>query len=97
MMDATQGGLLNSIQHLLSDIFIPALKTMNYAWGELSGPQKGANVKQDFLASLEGFVNVLSGAQQSLMEKVGLPVSVVECELCRAQTLLMGYLKEKRG
>ncbi|XP_078247829.1 dynein axonemal heavy chain 5 isoform X3 [Pogona vitticeps] len=83
MMDASQGGLLNSIQHLLSDIFIPALKTMNYAWGELSGPQKGTNVKQDFIASLEGFVNVLSGAQQSLMEKVTLK----ECETYDLKTL----------
>ncbi|XP_061445335.1 dynein axonemal heavy chain 5 isoform X5 [Rhineura floridana] len=71
-MDTAHGGLLNSVQHLLSDIFIPALKTMNYGWGELSVPQKGANVKQDFIASLEGFVSVLSGAQQSLMEKVNL-------------------------
>lgn len=72
MLDAAQDGLLNSIQHLLSDIFIPALKTMNSGWGEMSGPQKGANIKQDFISSLEGFVSVLSGAQQSLMEKVGL-------------------------
>lgn len=70
MMDTTNGGLLNSFQHLLSDIFIPALNTMNYGWGEMSSSQKGANIKQDFIASLEGFVSVLSGAQQSLMEKV---------------------------
>ncbi|KAL7984587.1 hypothetical protein Chor_003157, partial [Crotalus horridus] len=70
MMDATNGGLLNSVQHLLSDIFIPALNTMNYGWGEMSSSQKGGNIKQDFIASLEGFVSVLSGAQQSLMEKV---------------------------
>ncbi|XP_070603204.1 dynein axonemal heavy chain 5 isoform X1 [Erythrolamprus reginae] len=70
MMDTTNGGLLNSIQHLLSDIFIPALNTMNYGWGEMNSSQKVANVKQDFIASLEGFVSVLSGAQQSLMEKV---------------------------
>uniref|UniRef100_A0A8D0GPG5 Dynein axonemal heavy chain 5 n=1 Tax=Sphenodon punctatus TaxID=8508 RepID=A0A8D0GPG5_SPHPU len=72
MLDTTQGGLLNSVQHLLSDIFIPALKTMNYSWGELASPQQAANIKQDFLGSLEGFVSVLSGAQQSLMEKVNL-------------------------
>ncbi|KAH0618009.1 hypothetical protein JD844_016916 [Phrynosoma platyrhinos] len=83
MMDTTHGGLLNSVQHLLSDIFIPALKTVNYGWGELSGPQKGMNVKQDFLASLEGFVNVLSGAQQSLMEKVNLK----ECDTYDLKTL----------
>ncbi|ETE68537.1 hypothetical protein L345_05666, partial [Ophiophagus hannah] len=70
MMDTANGGLLNSVQHLLSDIFIPALNTMNYGWGEMSSSQKGANIKQDFIASLEGFVSVLSGAQQSLLEKV---------------------------
>uniref|UniRef100_A0A8C6VE80 Dynein axonemal heavy chain 5 n=1 Tax=Naja naja TaxID=35670 RepID=A0A8C6VE80_NAJNA len=75
MMDTTNGGLLNSVQHLLSDIFIPALNTMNYGWGEMSSSQKGANIKQDFIASLEGFVSVLSGAQQSLLEKVSLHLS----------------------
>uniref|UniRef100_G1KES7 Dynein axonemal heavy chain 5 n=1 Tax=Anolis carolinensis TaxID=28377 RepID=G1KES7_ANOCA len=83
MMDTTHGGLLNSVQHLLSDIFIPALKTMNHGWGELSGPWKGMNVKQDFLASLEGFVSVLLGAQQSLLEKVNLK----ECDTYDLKTL----------
>ncbi|XP_066479011.1 dynein axonemal heavy chain 5 [Tiliqua scincoides] len=83
MLDTAQGGLLNSIQHLLSDIFIPALQIMNYGWGESSGPQKGANIKQDFLASLEGFVSVLSGAQQSLREKVNLK----KCETYDLKTL----------
>ncbi|XP_054841808.1 dynein axonemal heavy chain 5 [Eublepharis macularius] len=83
MLDGSHGGLLNSVQHLLADIFIPALKTMNYGWGELGGPQKGAKVKQDFLASLEGFVGVLSGAQQSLMEKVNLK----KCETYDLKTL----------
>ncbi|XP_053253117.1 dynein axonemal heavy chain 5 isoform X2 [Podarcis raffonei] len=83
MMDTAHGGLLNSVQQLLSDIFIPALKTMNYGWGESSGPQKGANIKQDFIASLEGFVSVLSGAQQSLMEKVNLK----KCETYDLKTL----------
>uniref|UniRef100_A0A670IDT3 Dynein axonemal heavy chain 5 n=1 Tax=Podarcis muralis TaxID=64176 RepID=A0A670IDT3_PODMU len=78
MMDTAHGGLLNSVQQLLSDIFIPALKTMNYGWGESSGPQKGPNIKQDFIASLEGFVSVLSGAQQSLMEKVVFLLFVLE-------------------
>lgn len=83
MLDTAQGGLLNCIQHLLSDIFIPALQTMDYGWGESSRPQKGANVKQDFLASLEGFVSVLSGAQQSLREKVNLK----KCETYDLKTL----------
>lgn len=88
MLDTAQGGLLNSIQHLLSDIFIPALQTMTYGWGESSGPQKGANVKQDFIASLEGFVSVLSGAQQSLMEKVSVHILDVQ-----GRTLLSAWYR----
>lgn len=77
MLDTAQGGLLKSVQHLLSEIFIPVLKTMNHGWGELGGPQQVANIRQDFLGSLEGFVSVLSGAQQSLMEKVSLLACVL--------------------
>lgn len=72
MLDTAQGGLLKSVHHLLSEIFIPVIKTMNQGWGEIGGPQQAANIRQDFLGSLEGFVSVLSGAQQSLMEKVRL-------------------------
>ncbi|CAM4590230.1 unnamed protein product [Lepidochelys kempii] len=72
MLDTAQGGLLKSVHHLLSEIFIPVIKTMNQGWGEIGGPQQAANIRQDFLGSLEGFVSVLSGAQQSLMEKVNL-------------------------
>ncbi|XP_048363840.1 dynein axonemal heavy chain 5 [Sphaerodactylus townsendi] len=83
MLDASHSGLLNSVQRLLADIFIPALKTMDSGWGELGGPQKGAKVKQDFLTSLEGFVSVLSGAQQSLKEKVNLK----KCDGCDLKAL----------
>ncbi|XP_044298752.1 dynein axonemal heavy chain 5 [Varanus komodoensis] len=83
MMDTAHGGLLGSVRHLLSDIFIPALKTMSCGWGDLSGTQKGAGIKQDLLTSLEGFVSVLSGAQQSLVEKVHLR----KCETYDLKTL----------
>lgn len=70
MLDAADGGLLNSVRRLLSDIFIPALRATSHGWGELEGLQDAANIRQEFLSSLEGFVNVLSGAQESLKEKV---------------------------
>uniref|UniRef100_A0A2K5Y215 Dynein axonemal heavy chain 5 n=1 Tax=Mandrillus leucophaeus TaxID=9568 RepID=A0A2K5Y215_MANLE len=72
MLDAADGGLLNSVRRLLSDIFIPALRATSHGWGELEGLQDAANIRQEFLSSLEGFVNVLSGAQESLKEKVNL-------------------------
>ncbi|CAJ1061772.1 dynein axonemal heavy chain 5 isoform X1 [Xyrichtys novacula] len=71
MLDTTEGGLLKSVEQLLSEIFIPTLRKMNHGWGELASPQAKA-VKQDFISSLENFVSVLAGAQESLQEKVTL-------------------------
>lgn len=67
MMDIGRDGLLKSVEQLISEIFIPALQTMDHGWVE---PQQVPNIKQDFLCALEGFVSVLSRTQQSLLEKV---------------------------
>ncbi|KAM6224385.1 dynein axonemal heavy chain 5 [Rhynchocyon petersi] len=72
MLDTADGGLLNSMRRLLSDIFIPALKATDQGWGEPEGLQEASSIRHDFLCSLEGFVSVLSGAQESLKEKVNL-------------------------
>uniref|UniRef100_A0A8C4MPB6 Dynein axonemal heavy chain 5 n=1 Tax=Equus asinus asinus TaxID=83772 RepID=A0A8C4MPB6_EQUAS len=69
MLDTADGGLLNSVRRLLSDIFIPALRATSHGWGELEGLQEASNIRQEFLSSLEGFVSVLLGAQESLKEK----------------------------
>ncbi|XP_063344566.1 dynein axonemal heavy chain 5 isoform X2 [Pelmatolapia mariae] len=71
MLDTMEGGLLKSVEQLLSEIFIPTLRKMNHGWGEGTSPQTLA-VKQDFISSLESFVSVLAGAQESLQEKVTL-------------------------
>ncbi|XP_073341885.1 dynein axonemal heavy chain 5 isoform X3 [Pagrus major] len=71
MLDTSEGGLLKSVEQLLSEIFIPTLRKMNHGWGEAASPQAQA-VKQDFISSLESFVSVLAGAQESLQEKVTL-------------------------
>nr|XP_046256822.1 dynein axonemal heavy chain 5 [Scatophagus argus] len=71
MLDTTEVGLLKSVEQLLSEIFIPTLKKMNHGWGDTTGPQAQA-VKQDFISSLDSFVSVLAGAQESLQEKVTL-------------------------
>ncbi|KAM8735049.1 dynein axonemal heavy chain 5 [Acanthopagrus schlegelii] len=76
MLDTTEGGLLKSVEQLLSEIFIPTLRKMDHGWGEAASPQAQA-VKQDFLSSLESFVSVLAGAQESLQEKVTLK----ECDV----------------
>nr|XP_048312992.1 dynein axonemal heavy chain 5 [Myodes glareolus] len=72
MLDTADGGLLNSVRRLLSDIFIPALRASSHGWGELEGLQDASSIRQEFLSSLEGFVGILSGAQESLKEKVNL-------------------------
>lgn len=67
MMDIGRDGLLKSVEQLVSEIIIPALQTMDCGWVE---PQQVPSIKQDFLRALEAFVSVLSGTQQSLLEKV---------------------------
>ncbi|RMC15911.1 hypothetical protein DUI87_08116 [Hirundo rustica rustica] len=80
MMDIGRDGLLKSVEQLMSEIFIPALQTMDHGWIE---PQRVPNIKQDFLRALEAFVSVLSGTQQSLLEKV----SLKKCETYDLETL----------
>ncbi|XP_075868615.1 dynein axonemal heavy chain 5 isoform X3 [Nelusetta ayraudi] len=69
MLDTREGGLLKSVEQLLSEIFIPTLRKMNHGWGDTATSQ-AQTVKQDFISSLEGFVSVLAGAQESLQERV---------------------------
>nr|XP_013808177.1 PREDICTED: dynein heavy chain 5, axonemal isoform X2 [Apteryx mantelli mantelli] len=83
MMDIGRDGLLKSVEQLISEIFIPTLRTMDHGWGELGKAQNASNIKQDFLGSLEAFVGVLSGAQQSFLEKVNLK----KCETYDLKTL----------
>uniref|UniRef100_A0A8B7TGY3 Dynein heavy chain 5, axonemal-like n=1 Tax=Castor canadensis TaxID=51338 RepID=A0A8B7TGY3_CASCN len=83
MLDTADGGLLNSVRRLLSDIFIPALRASSHNWGELEGLQDASGIQQEFLSSLEGFVGILSGAQESLKEKVYLQ----KCDIFELKTL----------
>ncbi|XP_054020248.1 dynein axonemal heavy chain 5 [Dryobates pubescens] len=83
MMNVGRDGLLKSVEQLISEIFIPALQTMDHVWVEPAEPQQASNIKQDFLCSLETFVSVLSGTQQSLLEKV----SLKKCETYDLKTL----------
>lgn len=80
MLDTREGGLLKSVEQLLSEIFIPTLRKMNHGWGDTATSQAQA-VKQDFISSLEGFVSVLAGAQESLQERVKTPSVTPKAEL----------------
>ncbi|RLV98350.1 hypothetical protein DV515_00010875 [Chloebia gouldiae] len=80
MLDISRDGLLKSVEQLISEIFIPALQTMDSGWVE---PQQVPSIKQEFLRGLEAFVSVLSGTQQSLLEKV----SLKKCETYDLKTL----------
>uniref|UniRef100_A0A2C9JCN9 AAA+ ATPase domain-containing protein n=1 Tax=Biomphalaria glabrata TaxID=6526 RepID=A0A2C9JCN9_BIOGL len=64
-------GLLRAVESVLSSVFIPALKKLENGWDQLSS-QEGDGVRVDFLNSLDSFVSVLIGAQESLEEKVTL-------------------------
>ncbi|KAM9386572.1 dynein axonemal heavy chain 5 [Phaethornis superciliosus] len=83
MMNVGRDGLLNSFEQLIAEIFIPTLQTMDRGWAELPDPQQASSIKWDFLRSLEKFVSVLSGTQQSLLEKV----SLKKCETYDLKTL----------
>ncbi|OXB65197.1 hypothetical protein ASZ78_004954 [Callipepla squamata] len=72
MMDVGRDGLLESVEQLVSEIFIPALRITDYGWVGLGEHQQNDNIKKEFLTSLESFVRVLSGTQQSLLEKINL-------------------------
>ncbi|KAF6020163.1 DNAH5 [Bugula neritina] len=63
-------GLLNGIENVMSHIYIPALKKAVKGWGALENGN--TSVRHDFMNKLEGFVNILVSAQESLYEKVNL-------------------------
>ncbi|XP_055955514.1 dynein axonemal heavy chain 5 isoform X2 [Patella vulgata] len=65
-------GLLKAVENLLSSIFIPALRNLDKGWGQLNEQPSGDQVRADFLNSLDSFVSVLVGAQESLQQKVTL-------------------------
>ncbi|XP_057352291.1 dynein axonemal heavy chain 5 isoform X2 [Manis pentadactyla] len=83
MLDTADGGLLNSMRRLLSDIFIPTLRATSHGWRELEGLQDASSIQQEFLSSLEGFVSVLLGAQENLKEKVNLQ----KCDILELKAL----------
>ena len=66
-------GLLQAIEGLLSSVFIPSLRRLNNGWGDCY------DRRADFLNTLDSFVSVLVGAQESLNEKVTLTFVKTTC------------------
>lgn len=50
-------GLLNGIENVMSNIYIPALRKLEKGWGSLGNGN--SSVRQDFMNKLEGFVSIL--------------------------------------
>ena len=59
-------GLLYAVENLLCSVFIPALKSLDKGWGALD--DKAAHqTRMDFLNTLDSFVTVLVGKNESYM------------------------------
>ncbi|XP_077982678.1 dynein axonemal heavy chain 5-like [Glandiceps talaboti] len=67
----TDKGLLNSVENILTTIFVPSLRKNTGSWGNISNGD-AANIRGDFLNTMDSFVSVLVAAQESLDDKVEL-------------------------
>ncbi len=63
-------GLLGAIESVLGNVFIPALSTCS-KWG-YSASALNAAKKQKFVSKLSSFASILSNAQESIADTVGL-------------------------
>ena len=70
-LESNGGGLLEAIETLLKNIFIPALEQQTN-WGTLSSDASGHALKEAFLAKLSSFVSVLANARASIADAVDL-------------------------
>lgn len=71
ILEAEGGGLLEALERLIADVFIPALKEQSN-WGVLSNDANGHMLKESFLGKLGGFVSILSNARASIADAVEL-------------------------
>lgn len=70
VIDAKNNGIISAIRSVLSDLYIPAVSKSS-SWGGLSD-QESLSSRNKFLNSLDTFVEVLGGAQDSLEEAITL-------------------------
>ena len=71
ILESNGGGLLEAIETLLTNVFIPALQQQTN-WGTLSTDSSGHMLKEAFLAKLSSFVSVLANARASIADAVKL-------------------------
>ena len=71
ILEAEEGGLLQALERLIADVFLPALKQQTN-WGALSNDANGHILKENFLGKLGGFVSILSNARASIADAVEL-------------------------
>ena len=70
-LESNGGGLLEAVEMLLSNIFLPALKEQT-SWGALSTDASGHALKEAFLTKLSLFISVLANARASIGDTVKL-------------------------
>ena len=70
VIDAKNSSIICAVKAALSDLYIPAVSHSSN-WGDLSGKESQPS-RAKFLGSLETFVEVLGGAQDSLEEAITL-------------------------
>ena len=67
VLESNGGGLLEAVETLLQNVFVPALKEQTN-WGELSKNISGHVAKETFLGKLDGFVAVIANARASISD-----------------------------
>ncbi|XP_043921456.1 dynein axonemal heavy chain 5-like [Protopterus annectens] len=70
MIQCSGGNILQGLENLLTQVMLPALRSQEH-WGSVKDGLKNTQI-QDFLDSLDKFVNVLSAARQNMEDKVKL-------------------------
>lgn len=70
-LESEEGGLLEALERLFVDVFLPALKEQTN-WGALSDDANGHVLKENFIGKLAGFVAILANARASIADAVEL-------------------------
>ncbi|NXC51173.1 DYH5 protein, partial [Penelope pileata] len=70
MFDCSNGNILQGLEFFLSQIMVPALKSQQH-WGAVEEGLKNSQI-QDFLYSVDRFVNSLSSSRQNLEDGIQL-------------------------
>lgn len=71
VLESNGGGLLEAVQRMLSDVYLPALREQTN-WGKIADDANGHAVKEAFLGKLASFVSVLANARASIADSAKL-------------------------